>query len=97
MANDWLEQPSRRGAHDGFARYYAERLWDWIPDIYRHEDGLAETPGTLRAIVEKDSLACLGINTEVPASPTAREPDELDTPVVEVIRVTEPSPGPEMT
>ena len=52
---------------------------------------------SLRAIVEKDSLACLGINTEVPASPTAREPDEVDTPVVEVIRVAEPSPGPEMT
>jgi len=63
---------------------------------------------SLRAIVEKDSLACLGINTEVPASPTAREPDEVETPVVEVVRVTQPiresresggsetSPDPEM-
>lgn len=39
-------------ADDGFEQYYAEKLWEWIPSIYRHEDGLAERPGTLRAFVE---------------------------------------------
>ena len=29
-------------ALDEFERYYAEKLWEWIPPIYRHEDGLAE-------------------------------------------------------
>lgn len=48
---------------------------------------------SLRAIVEKDSLACLGINTEVPAGPTKHDEDEVETPVVEVVRVTEPIPG----
>src|SRR5437899_1696159 len=44
--------PVLRPAEDNFARYYAEKLWDWIPEIYRHEDGLAQNPGVLRAIVE---------------------------------------------
>ena len=37
---------------DRFRRYYAEKLWDLIPPIYRHEDGLADSPGVLRALVE---------------------------------------------
>ena len=37
---------------DNFERYFAEKLWEMIPDIYRHEDGLAVTPGVLRAMVE---------------------------------------------
>lgn len=37
---------------DGFERYFAEKLWEMIPGIYRHEDGLAEHPGVLRALVE---------------------------------------------
>jgi hypothetical protein len=41
---------------DEFERYYAEKLWEWIPPIYRHEDGLAEEPHVLRALVE--ILAC---------------------------------------
>jgi len=39
-------------AEDHFEQYYAEKLWETIPAIYRHEDGLAEEPGTLRAIVQ---------------------------------------------
>ncbi len=37
---------------DGFERYFAEKLWEMIPAIYRHEDGIAENPGVLRALVE---------------------------------------------
>ena len=39
-------------ANDHFENYYAEKLWETIPSIYRHEDGLAEEPGVLRAIVQ---------------------------------------------
>lgn len=38
---------------DGYEQYFAERLWDMIPAIYRHEDGIAENPGVLRALVER--------------------------------------------
>ncbi|HEY5704607.1 MAG TPA: hypothetical protein VIS96_03420 [Terrimicrobiaceae bacterium] len=44
--------PSRNPAQDGFERYYAEKIWEWIPSTYRHEDGLADPPYVLRAIVE---------------------------------------------
>jgi len=37
---------------DRFRRYYAEKLWELIPPIYRHEDGIAAKPGVLRALVE---------------------------------------------
>lgn len=39
-------------ASDFFERYYAEKLWEAIPAIYRHEDGIAEEPGVLRALVQ---------------------------------------------
>jgi len=41
-------------AHDGFERYFSEKLWEMIPSVYRHEDGVAENPGAgvLRALVE---------------------------------------------
>ncbi|MFB3132598.1 MAG: hypothetical protein ACE10K_08780, partial [Rhodothermales bacterium] len=39
-------------AHDGFEQYFAEKLWEMIPGIYRHEDGLADNPDVLRALVE---------------------------------------------
>ncbi|HVL26286.1 MAG TPA: hypothetical protein VM450_19500 [Thermomicrobiales bacterium] len=39
-------------ARDGFATYFTERLWEMIPETYRHEDGLASNPGVLRALVE---------------------------------------------
>ncbi|HMG89821.1 MAG TPA: hypothetical protein VK589_07170 [Chryseolinea sp.] len=41
-----------REANDFFIRYYSEKIWDMIPTIYRHEDGLAENPGVLRSLVE---------------------------------------------
>lgn len=37
---------------DRFERYYAEKLWEMIPPVYRHEDGIADRPGVLRALVE---------------------------------------------
>src|SRR4051812_3667650 len=36
-------------ANDGFESYYAEKAWELIPAVYRHEDGIAERPGVLRA------------------------------------------------
>ena len=39
-------------AEDRFEIYFAEKIWEMIPSIYRHEDGLAENPGVLRSIVE---------------------------------------------
>lgn len=38
-------------ALDDFEQYYIEKIWDWIPPIYRDEDGLANNPDVLRAIV----------------------------------------------
>ena len=38
-------------AEDQFEQYYTEKLWGMIPEVYRHEDGLGEHPGVLRAIV----------------------------------------------
>ena len=38
--------------NDRFERYYAEKLWEMIPPVYRHEDGIALHPGVLRALVE---------------------------------------------
>lgn len=37
---------------DNFETYYTEKIWEMIPAIYRHEDGLAENPDVLRSIVE---------------------------------------------
>ena len=39
-------------ADDGFDRHYAEKIWALVPEVYRNADGLAETPGQLRALVE---------------------------------------------
>jgi hypothetical protein len=41
-----------RTANDHFKEYFTERLWEWIPAIYREEDGLAENPGVLRSLIE---------------------------------------------
>ena len=41
-----------RAAHDDYVRHYTEKIWAWIPEIYRHEDGIAEHPDQLRALVE---------------------------------------------
>ncbi|HWV56990.1 MAG TPA: hypothetical protein VNZ57_05910, partial [Longimicrobiales bacterium] len=39
-------------ADDGFERYFAEKIWELIPPVYRHEDGQGENPGVLRSLVE---------------------------------------------
>jgi hypothetical protein len=39
-------------ARDEFERYYAEKILEWIPAIYKDEDGLGDNPGALRGIVE---------------------------------------------
>ena len=39
-------------ARDEFERYYTEKIWDWIPAIYRDEDGLAAKPDVLRSLVQ---------------------------------------------
>ncbi len=36
---------------DGFESYFREKIWEMIPAYYRHEDGIADNPGVLRAIV----------------------------------------------
>jgi len=43
---------TKREANDLFLRYYSEKIWEMIPSIYRHEDGLAENKAVLRSIVE---------------------------------------------
>lgn len=37
---------------DRFEAYFKEKIWEMVPAIYRHEDGLAENPDVLRALVE---------------------------------------------
>ncbi|MCB0628744.1 MAG: hypothetical protein R2824_25490 [Saprospiraceae bacterium] len=41
-------------AADRFEVYFAEKMWEMIPAIYRHEDGLATNPnpGVLRRLIE---------------------------------------------
>lgn len=39
-------------ANDWFVKYYTEKLWDLVPDIYRYQDGLGTPPGVLRSIIE---------------------------------------------
>src|SRR5688500_5299042 len=39
-------------ANDGYVRYYTEKIWEIVPSVYRHEDGIALSPGVLRAMVE---------------------------------------------
>lgn len=36
---------------DGYVMYYTEKLWAMIPEVYRHEDGIAQNPGVMRALV----------------------------------------------
>ena len=42
----------QRRPQDHFERYFAEKIWEMMPAIYRHEDGLAINPNVLRALVE---------------------------------------------
>src|SRR3954471_8034512 len=39
-------------ARDGYDRYFAEKLWELIPAVYRDEDGRLEPPGQLRAFID---------------------------------------------
>jgi hypothetical protein len=38
-------------AVDEFERYYTEKIWEWIPAVYKDEDGLALRPDVLRSMV----------------------------------------------
>jgi hypothetical protein len=40
-----------RSANDFFEAYFTEKIWELIPAFYREDDGLADNPGVLRAIV----------------------------------------------
>ena len=37
---------------DGYARYFTEKLWAWIPEVYRSADLDMPAQGTLRALIE---------------------------------------------
>jgi hypothetical protein len=37
---------------DGYADYYAEKLWQLVPEVYRNADGLTANPNVLRQLVE---------------------------------------------
>jgi hypothetical protein len=39
-------------ANDQYERFFAEKLWELLPSVYKAEDGLAGRPGTLRAFIE---------------------------------------------
>lgn len=39
-------------AEDRFEAWLTEKAWEMIPAFYRHEDGLGDNPGVLRALVE---------------------------------------------
>lgn len=51
--------PPPRTPHDDFARHYAEKIWALVPEIHRFEDGTANQPGQLRALIDMlaDQLA----------------------------------------
>ncbi len=36
---------------DRYVEYYTEKLWELVPAYHRHEDGIGDHPGALRAIV----------------------------------------------
>ena len=52
MADTAHTQPTLAPARDEFEQYYTEKLWDWLPEVYKTADGLADNPDVLRAIVE---------------------------------------------
>jgi hypothetical protein len=37
---------------DGYAQYYAEKLWSWVPEVYRTLDADPPANGVLRAMIE---------------------------------------------
>ena len=52
MAETTHQQDPLAPARDEFERYYTEKIWDWIPAVYKDEDGLADNPDVLRSVVE---------------------------------------------
>ncbi len=44
--------PVRRIAEDGYALYYAEKLWNWIPEAHRDADFTARQGEVLRPLIE---------------------------------------------
>ena len=46
---------------DHFERYFAEKLWEMIPAVYRNEDGKTDHPGVLHAIVETIAQQAAGL------------------------------------
>ena len=58
-------------ADDGFGSYYAEKLWAWIPEVYRTEDLEGPAPGALRALIEV-------IAWRTDRVPSAQAPKTLD-------------------
>jgi len=51
---------------DGFPMYFAEKVWELLPPVYRDEDGRGDRPGSLRALVEilSDQAAVLRRSTD---------------------------------
>ena len=47
-----MADPTTNSARDNFEHYFAEKLWEMIPGIYRHEDNLSANPDVLRALIE---------------------------------------------
>ena len=37
---------------DNYERYLVEKIWEWIPEVYRSEDGAAIHPDVLRSLIE---------------------------------------------
>ncbi len=44
--------PSSRRAADDYEAHFVEKLWALVPEVHRHEDGVAPIPGQLRALIE---------------------------------------------
>jgi len=45
-------QMTSRPANDGYPQYYTEKLWSWVPEIYRTLDTESPANGVLRAMIE---------------------------------------------
>ncbi len=77
----------------GFPNFSPARAIESVYSVnaYSHGTQLPSIPrSALGAIVEKDSLACLGINSEMDSVQRVdRDHEDVESPVVEVIRVAE--------
>jgi len=50
---------------DDFDTYFAEKLWEWIPEVYRYEDGKAVNPDVLRGLIEIAGFAAANARRSV--------------------------------